>query len=107
MKINIKNNSTMDSQKFEITKNFLKFCQESSPIKKEISYMLVNETNEELFNGNYMIGVNGKMFKEILNDISKKWISEFSKQRNINCGEKEIILMVDYFVKKFPFLNFN
>ena len=107
MKINIKNNSTFNLQKFESIKEFLKFCQETSPLKQEISFMLVNETNQELFNGDYMIGVSGKSFKESLTDISKKWISEFSKQRRINRGEKEVILMVDYFLKKFPFLNFN
>jgi hypothetical protein len=107
MKINIKNNSTFNSEKFESIKEFLKFSQETSPLKKEISFMIVNETNQELFNGDYMIGVSGKSFKEVLYDVSKKWISEFSKQRRINCGEKEVALMVDYFFKKFPFLNFN
>jgi hypothetical protein len=107
MKVNIKNNSTFNSEKFELIKEFLKFSQETSPLKKEISFMLVNETNQELFNGDYMIGVNGKTFYQVLTDVSRKWIKEFSNQRKINCGEKEIVLMVDYFVKKFPFLNFN
>jgi hypothetical protein len=106
MKINIKNNSTFNLQKFESIKEFLKFCQETSPLKQEISFMLVNETNQELFNGDYMVGVNGKGFSEVLLDIANKWISEFSKQRKINCGVKEAQLMRTYFTKKFPNYNF-
>jgi hypothetical protein len=37
--------------------------------------------------------------------IADKWISEFSKQRKINCGEKEKELLVEFFLKKNPHLK--
>ena len=107
MKINVKNNSNFDTQKFEAIKEFLKFCQENSPLKKEVNFMLVNETNQEFFNGNYMIPTSESSFEDCLYDISKKWIKEFSCQSKIKCGDKESTLIVKYFFKKFPNLNFN
>jgi hypothetical protein len=106
MEINIKNNSSLNNTNFEIIKEYLKFCQETTPLRTKINVQLVNDTNEDFFNETYMVGVNGKNFSDVLFEIAKKWISEFSKQRKIKCGEKEIQLMVDYFTKKFPNYNF-
>jgi hypothetical protein len=106
MEINIKNNSSLNNTNFEIIKEYLKFCQETTPLRTKINVQLVNDTNEDFFNETYMVGTNGKSFSDVLFDIAKKWISEFSKQRKIKCGEKEIQLMVDYFTKKFPNYNF-
>lgn len=106
MKVNIKNNSSYDNSKFEAIKEYLKFCQETSPLKKEINIQLVNETNQEFFNDTYMVGTNSKSFSDVLLEIANRWVSEFSKQRKINCGTKEAYLIRDYFNKKFPMYNF-
>lgn len=106
MEINIKNNSTYDSLKFETVKQYLKFCQEISPLKTKINIQIVNETNQDFFNDTYMVGINGRSFSEVLLDIANRWILEFSKQRKINCGIKEAQLMQSYFIKKFPNYNF-
>ena len=106
MEINIKNNSSYDNSKFETIKQYLKFCQETSPLRTKINIQLVNETNQDFFNENYMVGVNGKTFSEVLLEIANKWVSEFSKQRKINCGIKEAQLIQTYFNKKFPTYNF-
>lgn len=105
MEINIKNNSSYDEMKFEVIKEYLKFCQQTSPLKTKINMQLVNETNQDFFNGSYMIGTLNKSFSDVLLDIANKWITEFSKQRKINCGNKEAQLMQTYFLKNFPDLN--
>ena len=105
MEINIKNNSSFDNSKVEIIKEYLKFCQETSPLKSKINIEIVNNGVEEFFNETYMVSINGKSFSEVLLEIANKWILEFSRQRGINCGTKESQLMRDYFLKKFPTYN--
>lgn len=106
MEINIKNNSNYDASKFEAIKQYLKFCQETSPLKTKINIQIINETNQDFFNNTYMVGINGKSFSDVLLDIANRWILEFSKQRKINCGIKEAQLMQSHFIKKFPNYNF-
>jgi hypothetical protein len=106
MEINIKNNSSYDSSKFEAVKQYLKFCQETSPLRTKINIQLVNETNQDFFNDTYMVGINGKSFSDVLLEIANKWVLEFSKQRKINTGVKEAQLIRTYFNKKFPSYNF-
>ena len=105
MKINVKNNSTGNPKKLEILKEFLKFCQLHSPLKSEINVVFVNRTNEKFFDGNYLIPTKFTKLNEGLTTISKFWIEEFSKQRKINCGEKERELLVEFFIKKNPHLK--
>lgn len=100
MKINVKNNSTANTQKIEASKEFLKFCQINSPLKTSINLTFVDKTNETYFNGMYLVPTKQKNLSECLNLISQFWISEFSKQRNIPCGYRESQLLVKFFLEK-------
>jgi hypothetical protein len=109
MKINIKNNSTGDSQKIQVLKDFMKFCQTHSPLKKTINVTFVDKSSEHFFNENYLIPLKSSKLDECLNLMSQFWVGEFSKQRNIPCGYSESQLLVRFFLEKNPsvkkFLN--
>ena len=102
MKVNIKNSSTVDSNKLEIITNFIGFCHQNSPIKKIVEVVLVDFTSDELFNGKFYFIVQNKSVKEILDYISSIWIDEFSSQRKISVSGPEKELMVKFFLEKFP-----
>jgi len=105
MKINIKNSSTATSRKVEAMKQFLRFCQESSPLNREIEITFVDFTNDTVFESKYFIPLRNTRSMDCYKLIANKWISEFSKQRKINCGEKERELLVEFFIKKNPHLK--
>jgi hypothetical protein len=102
MKVNIKNSSTVDSNKLEIITNFIGFCHQNSPIKKVVEVVLVNFTSDEFFNGKFYFVVKNKSVKEILDYISSVWVEEFGKQRNVSVSSLEKELMVKFFLEKFP-----
>jgi hypothetical protein len=105
MKINIKNSSTATSRKVDAMKQFLRFSQESSPLNREIEIIFVDSTNDTLFESKYFIPLRNMRSIDCYKLIADKWISEFSKQRKINCGEKEKELLVEFFLKKNPHLK--
>lgn len=102
MKINIKNNSSISEEKFEKINNFFKFCQESSKLKKDLDFVLVDNTESLVFNNKYYIISKNIPTKETLKIISEVWVKEFSAQNKIQVTSKESDLMVEYFYKKFP-----
>jgi hypothetical protein len=102
MKINVKNNSTGNTQKIEILKNFLRFCQLNSPLKSDINVVFVNRTTETFFDGNYLVPTKFSKLGEGIEKISKFWIEEFSKQRRINCVGIESELLVKFFMEQNP-----
>lgn len=102
MKINVKNNSTGNTQKIEVLKEFLKFCQLNSPLKREINVVFVNKTTEKFFDGNYLVSTKQSKLSESIEKISKFWIEEFSIQRKINCVGIESELLVKFFLEKNP-----
>jgi hypothetical protein len=102
MKVNIKNSSSIESNKLEIITNFIGFCHQNSPIKKVVEVVLVNFTSDEFFNGKFYFVVKNKSVKEILDYISSVWVEEFGKQRNVSVSSLEKELMVKFFLEKFP-----
>ena len=102
MEINIKNSSSIESNKLEIITNFIGFCHQNSPIKKVVEVVLVNFTSDEFFNGKFYFVVKNKSVKEILDYISSVWVEEFGKQRNVSVSSLEKELMVKFFLEKFP-----
>lgn len=105
MKINVKNSSTATSRKIDAMKQFLRFCQESSPLNREIEITFVDSTNDTVFESKYFIPLRNTRALQCYQLIADKWISEFSKQRKINCGDKERELLVEFFLKKNPHLK--
>jgi hypothetical protein len=106
MKVNIKNSSSIESNKLELINNFFKFCQENSKLKKDLDFVLVDNTDKLVFNNKYYIICENITTKETLKIISEIWIKEFSTQNKIEVSERESSLMVEYFFKKFPNYNF-
>jgi hypothetical protein len=102
MKVNIKNSSSIESNKLEIITSFIGFCQQNSPIKKVVEVVLVDFTSDEVFNGKFYFVVKNKSVKEILDYISSVWVDEFGKQRNVSVSSLEKELMVKFFMEKFP-----
>ena len=60
MKVNIKNSSSIESNKLEIITNFIGFCHQNSPIKKVVEVVLVDFTSDEFFNGKFYFVVKNK-----------------------------------------------
>ena len=102
MKINVKNNSTGNTQKIEVLKEFLRFCQINSPLKESINVVFVNNTKEKFFDGNYLVPTKLVKLNESINKISEFWVEEFSKQRRIKCVGIESKLLVQFFLESNP-----
>ena len=105
MKINIKNNSTDKPMKIQVLRNFLVFCQEFSPLKKNINIVFVDRTDTPNYENMYLIETKNYTPIELVNKISQIWINEFSKQRRIPCTEREVSIMVNTFIEKNPNIN--
>ena len=106
MKINVKNNSTASVAKISAIKEFIKFCQENSPLNKEIEVILVESSNEPSVDLKYFIPVRNIRVMDCYKKISEKWVQEFSRQRNVQCGDTESRLLVEFFINKYPNLKF-
>lgn len=102
MKVNIKNSSSIESNKVEIITNFISFCHQNSPIKKVVEVVLVDFTSDEFFNGKFYFVVKNKSVQQILDYISSAWVEEFGKQRSVPVSSTEKELMVKFFLEKFP-----
>ena len=105
MKINIKNNSTDKPMKIQVLRNFLVFCQEFSPLKKNINIVFVDRTDTPNYENMYLIETKNYTPIELVNKISQIWINEFSKQRRIPCTEREVSIMANTFIEKNPNIN--
>lgn len=105
MKIIVKNNSRSSLRKVDAMKQFLMFCQENSPLNREIEITFVDSTNDTVFESRYFIPLRNVRTMDCYRFIANKWICEFAKQRKINCGEGEKKLLVDFFIKKNPQLT--
>ena len=106
MKINVKNNSTASVAKISAIKEFIKFCQENSPLNREIEVILVESSNEPSVDLKYFIPVRSIRVMDCYKKISEKWAQEFSRQRKVQCGDTESRLLVEFFIKKNPHLKF-
>jgi hypothetical protein len=105
MKINVKNNSKSSTKKIEAMKQFLVFCQESSPLNRQVEFIFVDSTNDSVFELKYFIPLRNIRSIDCYKYIADKWVNEFAKQRKINAGEKEKELIVEFFLKKYPYLK--
>jgi hypothetical protein len=109
MKINVKNNSTANSTKIDLVKEFLRFCQLNSPLKTSIDIVFVDKSNQVFFDGKYLVPVKSTNLDHILDIVSDFWVKEFSKQRMSNRIGHEAYLIKKFFIDKNPsvskFLN--
>ena len=99
MKINIKNHSSVDSQKLGVMKNFLKFCQEKNPLKTDVNFVFVDTSVEDFFDGKHIVQTKNISVDDCLVDIAKKWMKELENQRNIKTSDREIEALLFYFKK--------
>lgn len=99
MKINIKNHSSLDSQKLGTMKNFLKFCQEKNPLKSDVNFVFVDTSVEDFFDGKYLIPTKNISVDDCLINIAKKWMKELQSQRNIKTSDREVDALLFYFKK--------
>ena len=107
MKINIKNNSTENDTKTTWISEFLKFCQLNYPLKNQINFVLVDNSNTDFFADKHIIQLKNKNLNDLFVEISNRWIDLFSEERKIKCVNGERELCVKFFVKKFPQVQNN
>ena len=106
MKINVKNSCSATQSKIDAVKEFVKFCQENSPLNKNIEIILVDSTNDPSIDSKYFIPLRNIRVMDCYRIISEKWVQEFAKQRKVQCTDIESRLLVEFFLKKYPQLKF-
>jgi hypothetical protein len=102
MKINIKNNCNLSSEKYYAISDFLKFSQSRSKLKKPIDIVLVDTCKVLNLENRYFIMTKDIPFGDVIKILSEVWIMEFAKQNKIPCGSKESMLLGEYFFKNYP-----
>jgi hypothetical protein len=106
MKINVKNSCSATQNKINAVKEFVRFCQENSPLNKNIEIVLVDSTNDPSIDLKYFIPLRNIRVMDCYKTISEKWVQEFAKQRRVQCGDSESKILVEFFIKKNPHLKF-
>lgn len=102
MKINIKNNSSISSEKYSAVSEFIKFSQSRSRLKRPIDIVLVDTTKVLNLENRYFIMTKYVPFKDVIKILAEVWITEFANQNKIPCGGREAILLGEYFFKNYP-----
>jgi hypothetical protein len=102
MKINLKNNSNISSEKYSAISDFLKFSQSRSRLKRPIDIVLVDNSKILNLENRYFIMTKDIPFSDVINILSEVWITEFSSQNKIPCTGRESTLLSQYFFKNNP-----
>ena len=84
MKINIKNNCNLSSEKYSAISDFLKFSQSRSRLKKPIDIVLVDTSKVLNLENRYFIMTKDIPFGDVIKILSEVWITEFAKQNKID-----------------------
>ena len=85
MKINIKNNCNLSSEKYSAISDFLKFSQSRSRLKKPIDIVLVDTSKVLNLENRYFIMTKDIPFGDVIKILSEVWITEFIKlHRELN-----------------------
>ena len=105
MTIKITNNCNLfDEFSFGLIKNFIDFCNNSHPLKKQMEVVFVNQ-NSTKHDDDTMFKIHiltkNKNISEIVNELSYKWIDLFSKHRKIKVTFQEPNLSILAFTEKY------
>ena len=122
MKVKLVNRAQdLGQEKIRVIQEFIKFAQESSPLRRPIIINLLNArmggmTTGEETPGNIKVLASGRMLNDILRTIGHEWTHEFATQRKIklsndnkefqeSLANTEAGIMVRMFEKKYPEFN--
>jgi hypothetical protein len=122
MKVKIVNkNSGLSQDKMDVLQTFIIYCQETSPLKKDVTITFLGERIGKMTTGSEISGTikvlaKNRMVRDILKTIAHEWVHEFARQRNIKLqgyntmsqedyANAESGLMVTNFEKKYPELS--
>lgn len=122
MKVKIVNkNSGLSQDKMDVLQTFIIYCQETSPLKKDVTITFLGERIGKMTTGSEISGTikvlaKNRMVRDILKTIAHEWVYEFARQRNIKLqgyntmsqedyANAESGLMVTNFEKKYPELS--
>lgn len=122
MKVKIVNkNSGLSQDKMDVLQTFIIYCQETSPLKKDVTMTFLGERIGKMTTGSEISGTikvlaKNRMVRDILKTIAHEWVHEFARQRNIKLqgyntmsqedyANAESGLMVTNFEKKYPELS--
>ena len=122
MKVKIVNkNSGLSQDKMDVLQTFIIYCQEVSPLKKDVTITFLGERIGKMTTGSEISGTikvlaKNRMVRDILKTIAHEWVHEFARQRNIKLqgyntmsqedyANAESGLMVTNFEKKYPELS--
>ena len=80
--------SGLQSDEMEVVQEFLKFCQQGHPLKRDVESHLLGERYGKMTTGSESLGKikilsEGRMLIDILRTISHEWVHEFARQRRI------------------------
>ena len=122
MKVKIVNkNSGLSQDKMDVLQTFIIYCQDTSPLKKDVTITFLGERIGKMTTGSEISGTikvlaKNRMVRDILKTIAHEWVHEFARQRNIKLqgyntmsqedyANAESGLMVTNFEKKYPELS--
>lgn len=122
MKVKIVNkNSGLSQDKMDVLQTFIIYCQETSPLKKDVTITFLGERIGKMTTGSEISGTikvlaKNRMVRDILKTIAHEWVHEFARQRNIKLqgyntmsqedyANAESGLMATNFEKKYPELS--
>jgi hypothetical protein len=110
--------SELTQDKMNIVQDFLKFCQQSHPLKKSLEIHLLGERYGHMTTGSEILGkikilCANRMLIDILRTIAHEWVHEFARQRKIklsgyntisqeNMANSESGIMVRIYQKQNP-----
>ena len=110
--------SGLQSDEMEVIQEFLKFCQQGHPLKRDVEIHLLGERYGKMTTGSESLGKlkilsEGRMLIDILRTISHEWVHEFARQRRIRLqgyntqsqedfANSEAGIMTRAFQKKYP-----
>lgn len=119
MKVRIVNRvKDLGQEKLQVIRDFLKFAQENSPLKRDVEIVLMSERIGVMSTGSEITGLikvlaDNRMLLDIIRTIAHEWTHEFARQRKIKLqgyntqsqedyANTEAGIMARAFEKKYP-----
>lgn len=119
MKVRIVNRvKDLGQEKIQVIRDFLKFAQENSPLKRDVEIVLMSERIGVMSTGSEITGLikvlaDNRMLLDIIRTIAHEWTHEFARQRKIKLqgyntqsqedyANTEAGIMARAFEKKYP-----
>jgi len=108
----------LGQEKLQVIRDFLKFAQENSPLKRDVEIVLMSERIGAMSTGSEISGLikvlaDNRMLLDIIRTIAHEWTHEFAVQRKIKLqgyntqsqedyANTEAGIMARAFEKKYP-----